>query len=130
MKSLARFAILLAGLPMASAHASDFDGSKRLICAPVIAMDCLSDGKCSRELPAEIGAPAFMRIDFAKKVVVGQKRTTPIMHSDKSDQQLMLQGVEMGLAWTIVIDTTDGAMMVSMVDSGGAYVLSGSCTPL
>ena len=62
--------------------------------------------------------------------MVGQKRTTPIMHSDKSDQQLVLQGVEMGLAWTIVIDTTDGAMMVSMVDSGGAYVLSGSCTPL
>ena len=48
MKSLARFAILLAGLSMAGAHASDFDGSKRLICAPVIAMDCLSDGKCRK----------------------------------------------------------------------------------
>ena len=130
MKSLARLAILLAGLPRAGAHAADFDGSKRLICAPVIAMDCLSDGKCSRELPAEIGAPAFMRIDIAKKVVVGPKRTTPIAHSEITDKQLVVQGVELGFAWSIVIDTTDGAMMASMVDSGGAYVLSGSCTPL
>lgn len=130
MKSLARLAILLAGLPIAGAHAADFDGSKRLICAPVIAMDCQSDGKCSRELPAEIGAPAFMRIDLAKKVVAGPKRTTQIAHSEISDKQLVLQGVELGFAWSIVIDASDGAMTTSMVDSGGAYVLSGSCTPL
>jgi hypothetical protein len=108
----------------------DFDGSKRLICAPVQAMDCAIGEDCLKALPEEVGAPAFMRIDFEKKTVSGPQRTSPVQFMEKSDKQLLLQGTELGYAWTIALDQATGKMMITLVDRDGAFVLFGSCTPL
>ncbi len=119
-------ALALAG----SAAAADFDGSRRLICAPVLAMDCALGDECVRGLPDDIGAPAFMRIDFEKKTVIGPQRTSPIAFMDKSEKQILLQGSELGYGWTIALDQANGKMVATLVDREGAFVLSGSCTPL
>ena|SRR5215470_43829 len=113
-----------------SAFGGDFDGSKRLICAPVVAMDCAIEEDCVKGLPSEIGAPAFMRIDFEKKTVSGPKRVSPVLHMEKSEKQLLLQGSELGYGWTIALDQTSGKMVATLVDHEGAFVFSGSCTPL
>ena len=114
----------------APAIASDFDGSKLLICAPVEAMDCTSREECTKGRPDDIGAPAFLRIDFAKKSIGGPKRSTQILFMEKSESQILLQGTELGHAWTLALDQMNGKMAVTLVDREGAFVLFGSCTPL
>ena len=122
--------VALALMTSGAAAAGDFDGSKLLICAPVEAMDCGPGEGCSKERPEDVGAPNFLRIDFANKVIVGPKQTTPILLMDKSDDQILLQGKELGYAWTLVLDQESGTMTVTLVNREAAFVLFGPCTPL
>jgi hypothetical protein len=81
-------------------------------------------------LPEDFGAPVFMRLDFAKKAVLGPKHTSPMLLQEKTDSQLLLQGREGAFAWTIAIDSESGNMAVTLVNRSNAYVLFGNCTPL
>ena len=120
----------IALLGTGSASAGDFDRSKVLICAPVEAIDCAPGEMCKKGAPADIGVPSFIRIDIAKMVVIGPKRTTPIVSIEKSEQQILLQGTELGFAWTIALDQDSGEMSGSFVNREEVFVLFGSCTPL
>lgn len=111
----------------ASLQAADFDGSKPLICATVEAIDCSAGAGCQKGTPDDIGAPGFMRIDIEKKAVIGPKRTSPIHFVDKKADQILLQGTELGYAWTLVLDP-QGKMIVTLADRNNAFVLFGSCT--
>jgi hypothetical protein len=123
---VAALALLTAG----TAAAGDFDGSKLLICATVEAIDCAAGEVCTKGRPDDIGAPSFLRLDFAQKVIVGPKRTTPIVFMEKSDDQLLLQGTELGYGWTLALDQESGTMSVTLVNREEVFVLFGSCTPL
>jgi hypothetical protein len=127
-KVLKAAAIALCCAPLWAA-AADFDGSKTLICATIEAQDCGVGEGCKQGLPDSVGAPRFMRIDFAKKVVVGPKRSTPIVSFHKSERQLLMQGTELGYAWTIALDSEDGSMNATLVNGDGVVVLFGDCTP-
>jgi hypothetical protein len=120
----------IAFLGAGPASAGDFDGSKLLICAPVEAIDCAPGETCKKGAPADSGLPSFIRIDIAKMVVIGPKRTTPIVSIEKSEQQILLQGTELGFAWTIALDQNSGEMSGSFVNREEVFVLFGSCTPL
>jgi hypothetical protein len=111
-------------------YAGDFDGSKKLMCATIQAMDCVSGQECVKGRAGDIGAPKFLKIDFAQKALEGPKRTTPIVSMDKGKDQIVLQGNELGFGWTIALDQEQGELVATMVNSDGAFVLFGSCTPL
>jgi hypothetical protein len=113
----------------AAAPAGDFDGSKLLICATVDAMDCVSGEECTKGRPGDLGAPAFLRLDFANKTIGGPKRTTPIVAMDRGDGQILLQGKEMGYGWTFALDQEGGKFSATLVNRDGVFVLFGSCTP-
>lgn len=113
-----------------AAIAGDFDGTKPLICAPVEAMECHAGEGCEKGIPDDVGAPAFMRIDFAKKVIVGPKRTSPIRAMEKDENQILLQGTELGLAWSMALSTATGKVVSTFSSRDGAFVLFGACTPL
>jgi len=108
---------------------ADFDGSKPLICATVDAHACNPGEVCLRGLPDSIGIPEFMRIDFAKKAIAGPKRTTQIRYMDTSADQILMQGTELGYAWTVVLDKIDGAMSMTLVSRDDAFTVFGYCTP-
>jgi hypothetical protein len=116
------------GLLAGPGHASEFDGSRVLLCAPVQAFDCAAGEDCAKELPEQLGVPAFMRIDVPNKAVVGPKRTSPILVVDRSDAQLTLQGTEFGYGWTIVIDRESGKLSATLANREGVFVLFGACT--
>jgi hypothetical protein len=124
---LAGVALLLA---TSAAQAGDFDGSKNLICAPVEVNDCIAVEGCTKTVPSEVGAPAFMRIDFAQQAIVGPNRTSPIKLTEKNEQQLLLMGTELGYGWTVALDPATGEMTVTMTNNAGSFVFFGSCTPL
>jgi hypothetical protein len=85
---------------------------------------------CLRGLPDDIGAPRFMRVDFAEKTIAGPKRTTPIRYLDTSADQVLMQGTELGYAWTVVVDKLDGSMSMTLVNRDDTFVVFGYCTPL
>lgn len=109
---------------------SDFDGSKKLICAPVQVMDCTAGAECQRGLPDEFGAPAFLRVDVAGKRIIGAKVESEILHIERAEEQLALTGKEFGFIWTIAINSETGAMTTSMTNRFGAFIMFGNCTPL
>ncbi|HEX9179031.1 MAG TPA: hypothetical protein VF859_01450 [Burkholderiales bacterium] len=122
-------AAALLSLGFAPAVAGDFDGSKNLICAPVQAMDCLAGTECIAGTPDDIAFPAFIRLDFGKKAIVGPKRTTAIRTLEKSEAQLLLQGTEEKFGWTLALDQASGGMTITIAHAEGAFVLFGNCTP-
>ncbi len=81
---------------------ANFDGSKPLLCATIDAHFCDIGEVCYRTLPAILGAPQFMRINFAKKTVAGPQRTTDIRFMEPGDGKLLLRGTEMGYGWSNV----------------------------
>jgi hypothetical protein len=129
-----RLLVTLAGAALLSqaaavpAVAGDFDGSRLLICAPVQAFDCAAGEDCAKGLPDDIGAPPFMRIDVANKAVIGPKRTSPILHVEKSEAQLVLLGTELGYGWTLAIDQETGKLTATLASREAAFVLFGACT--
>jgi hypothetical protein len=127
LAGLALSAVAAAFAPAASA--GDFDGSKPLICAPVQAMECYAGEECKMGLPDAVGAPAFMRIDFGQRRVVGPKRSSAIESVTADDTQLLLQGIELGHAWSMSLNHQTGKMILSLVGKDVAFVLFGSCTP-
>jgi hypothetical protein len=130
MTRLRRTALAAALLCAVSvAFGADFDGSKRLICATVDADACDPGEACLRGLPDDVGAPRFMRIDFAEKVIAGPKRTTAIRYMDTGADQILMQGTELGYAWTVVLDKTDGSMSMTFVNREDTFVVFGYCTP-
>lgn len=130
MKLIRHFAIGSLSLLATAALAADFDGSKPLICAPVSAIDCMRGDECLSGLPEDIGAPAFMRLDFARKTITGPKSVSPILLQEKTAEQLLLQGREGPFGWTMSLDLASGDMSLSLMSNKAAYVLFGSCTPL
>jgi hypothetical protein len=117
------------GLAATPGLAGDFDGSKLLICAPVEALDCAPGVACEKSTPQEIGLPAFFRIDFAGKALVGPNRTTPIEHMAQTDAQILLRGTELGYAWTVALDAATGRIATTLVNREEVFVLFGACTP-
>src|ERR1044072_3065424 len=126
-------AFVLAALtcsPFGTAFAAVFDGSNPLICAPIDAMDCVAGQDCTKGRAGDLGAPAFLRIDFTKKTIGGTKRTTPILSMDTSGKPILFQGKEMEYGWKLPLDQENGDFSATMVNRDGAFVLFGSCTPL
>lgn len=122
-------AILFSAIAL-DTSAADFDGSKRLICATIDAHSCDPGLTCNRSLPADIGAPRFLSLDFDRKVIIGPARTTPMRIASKDANQIIMDGIEMGFGWTLVLDSTDGSMTLTIVNSDDALVLFGNCTVL
>src|ERR1044072_8511572 len=98
---LAYIVAILTFSTFGTAFAADFDGSNPLICATIDAMDCVPGQDCTKGRAGDLGAPAFLRIDFTKKTIGGTKRTTPILSMDTSGKQILFQGKELEYGWTV-----------------------------
>ena len=54
-------------------------------------------------------------------------RTSPIVNVQRSNGQLMFQGMQNERVWGAVIDEESGRMAATAVESDGAFVLIGTC---
>jgi hypothetical protein len=127
MKTL--LAAVIASFVLSPAMAADFDGSKFLVCATLEARDCVMGAECFTGLPDKVGAPEFIRIDFANKMMVGAKSNSPIVAMESSETQVLLQGKEGEYGWSFALDQASGHFSASLTDTGGSFLLFGSCTP-
>ena len=58
----------------------------------------------------------------------GSGRKTEIKASSVVDGQLMLQGIENGKAWSMVIGSETGKWGGSVVEDDGSFAVFGACT--
>ena len=126
--------VVAAGLGFAwpAVAAGKYDGSAPMLCAVTAVSECTADGKCERSAPqAGNNLPTFMRVDVKGKVLRaddGSGRKTEIKTSGIVDDQLMLQGIENGKAWSMVIKSETGKWGGSVVEDDGSFALFGACT--
>jgi len=122
------FGLLVAVSPV---FADDvFDGKKPLLCASIEALDCDPGTPCERGIPETMGAPQFLRIDFAKNEIAGPLSTTNIRSMEKDEGQIVLQGYETGLGWTLAIDRVTGNARITFAGSDAAFIIFAACTSI
>ncbi len=113
--------------------AGTLDGSSNLICATIEAIGC-RDGLCSYGLAKNFELPEFMFVDFNSNTVrqteqSGGIETSPIDQFKKSEGNLVLQGIENGHGWSMIINSKSGAMTVAIAGDEIIYSVLGACTP-
>jgi hypothetical protein len=130
----AALCVVVAGLGMTwpASAAGKYDGSAPMICAVTSLVECTADGKCERAAPQEgNNLPTFLRVDVKGGVLTandGSGRKTDIKTSNVVGEQLMLQGVDNGKAWNMVIGSGTGRWGGSVVEDDGSFAIFGSCT--
>jgi hypothetical protein len=107
----------------------DFDGSKPLICAPVPAMECYVGEIRKVELPEAFRTPAFMHVDLNQRREAGPQRSSAIETITADERQLLMQGIELGHAWSLALNYESGKMILTLAGNNVAFVLFGACTP-
>ena len=129
------FSIVLGALVSLSFQtmAGDVAGAKKLICAPVTAIECGVGGGCDHGTAESIDFPQFIWIDLDKRLVLGEapdgkKRTSKIMNVVDSEGSMILQGAQLGRGWSAVINKADGKFVVTTSGTDFAFVVFGSCT--
>ena len=125
--------IVLGALAPGVTEAAEFDGSAPIVCAVLEVTECDRGGGCEAVEAADIGLPAFLRVDVGGKALQatdGSGRKTPIHSSTlvKEQERLLLLGDEQGRAWSVVIAQKTGAMTAAIVDHDGGFLVSGACT--
>ncbi len=118
-----------------TAVAEDFDGSKPLLCSVIETFECGPGGECQRGTAESIGIPQFLKISFNDKMISstpegGQLRTTKIKNIERADGKLILQGVQNGRAWSMVMIETTGKITLSASDDQAGFIVFGACTTL
>jgi hypothetical protein len=135
MNTLTAIGLVLGlGLVSSAPAATPFDGSAPLICALIEVMDCVPGADCQRGAPESVSLPQFVKLNFSEKTLstteVAQKQeATPIKHLEPFDSRLILQGVEGGRAWSLIIAKDTGKMSATVSDDQVGFVIFGACTP-
>ena len=125
---------LVVVLAASAVWADDLTGATRFLCASVQATKCLEGGECGIDLPWNLNIPEFIEVDLdAKKLSTtkasGENRATAISHLTREDGLIVLQGFEMGRAFSFVITEQTGRVTVAVATEGRAMSVFGSCTP-
>src|SRR6185503_4548507 len=89
-------------------RADDLTGVDHLICASNTVVLCADNGECADASPHELNVPQFIEIDLQKKRLTttkasGDNRSTEIDYLRRVGEQIVLQGHEMGRAYSWLI---------------------------
>ena len=125
----------LMGLFSATASADDLTGADRFLCTSVQATICDSAGDCEIGAPWLWNIPQFVEVDIKNKTLGTTKasqenRITPIKSLQRTDGLIILQGIEGGRAFSIVIQEETGNLSVAVARNEITVSVFGACTPL
>jgi hypothetical protein len=133
--AMASIAITI-GVSPVSASAAGLDGSANLVCAANRVVACTTAAVCLEGDASTFDLVEFMFVDVKAKVVRARtqgdtrKEESPIRIMEKSNNQLILQGVENGHGWGMSIDQAGGRMTAAIAGESASFMLFGVCTPL
>jgi hypothetical protein len=129
-----KFVLALSGiLTVGLVHADSLVDVNRMICAAAQVQICIENDTCYAATPSALDVPDFVVIDTKKKTISTTKasnlnRSTTFTHVNRADDQIVLQGVEGGRAFSFIIDEGTGIMTVAVARDGITVNVFGSCT--
>jgi len=117
------------------AGADDLTGQQRLLCASVHATLCSADGNCEEDPPWVLNIPLFVEVNLTDKILSttkasGENRSTPIRSVVREGGEIFVQGVEMGRAFSFVIEEATGLSSIAVAREGKTVSVFGACTPI
>ena len=123
---------IFAAMPVA---ADDLTGADRFLCTPGEVTVCAMDGECTSGPPWEFNVPDFIEVDLEAGLLKtteasGENRQTPILRIIREDGLIVLQGLEMGRAFSFNIEEASGTMTAVAARNGLFVGAFGVCTPL
>lgn len=103
------------------------------ICAVQQAIACSPTEICDRSLPAAVNLPVLLRVDLEDGVVVsrqqsGAERTSQIGVQSGDDAHHIVQGMDEGTAWSMVIDLETGQFTIASAHADVGYTAFGVCS--
>jgi hypothetical protein len=125
-------AICISMVPYQLASAK-YDGSVPLLCAPIQAIECGVGDDCHRGTADSVDIPQFLKIDFEGKIIMATDESGKkaiIKSLEHADGKMIMQGMQNGRGWTLVISEKSGKMSATISDDQVGFVLFGACTPL
>ena len=126
--------ILVIGLSVTALPADELAGVSSFVCATSAVTVCPQDEECTTMAPWKLNIPQFIVFDLDKKtlsttVASGENRVSPIEHLERENGEILVQGVELGRAFSFVIDEASGVMSAAVASAGRGVVGFGACTP-
>jgi len=119
-------------VPHHAAAAGKYDGSVPLLCVPLSVTECGAEGECQKGAPQSVNLPQFFRVDFTTMTLraVEENRESAIKNVDRVNGNMILQGVQGQLGWTLIISEDIGQMSATIAGAGEGYLIFGTCTLL
>lgn len=132
-RTIILYPILL--LASAAALADSLTGKDRLLCSAVEATVCTADGICESGPPWDWQIPQFLIVDLDRKELTsteasGENRATPILSLSREDGHIVLQGVQAGRAFSMVLREDNGHAAIAIATDGVTISVFGACTPV
>ena len=115
--------------------ADDLTDADRFLCASGEVTICATDGECMSGPPWEFNVPDFIEVDLEAGLLKTpeasqENRRTPILHITREGGFIVLQGLEMGRAFSFNIEEVSGTMTAVAARNGLFVGAFGVCTPL
>ncbi len=117
------------------AAADDVNGANDILCSTLETTVCFAGGQCVPIFPAELNVPQFIEIDVAAgrlgtTAASGENRSTVAQTVVRNSGHLLLQGMESGRAFSLVIDEISGEGTFASAAEGRGVIAFAACTPL
>jgi hypothetical protein len=112
--------------------AAESDTSSPLLCSVINAAEYTLDEGCLEGTADSFDLPQFIKIDLKNQTIneVGEntkKRTSKIINLKRIDSKIIMQGIENGRSWSVIIDEKTGKMSAAASDEGIGFVVLGYC---
>ena len=122
---------MFAALAVSAAHAAP--APERAVCAVEQAIACPPFETCERSLPAAVNLPSLLKIDRPAGLIysrreAGEERTSKIGSETDGEGFHVLQGVDEGAPWSLLIDLSTGRFTLTSARAEAGYVAFGLCS--
>jgi hypothetical protein len=118
---------------VAPASADSVVGADRLVCAPMSAHECRADGICVDGAPWDFDIGPFFRIDLKGRRLEStdesKGRSTDIKTVERGNDLIVVQGFELGRAFSVLVSEESGFMTGSITVDDGVIAVFGACKP-
>jgi hypothetical protein len=81
-----------------------------------------------------VNLPQFIKLNFTEKTLstteaAQRQQSTAMKDIEQFDSRMILQGVEGGRAWSMVIAKDTGKISGTVADDQAGFIIFGACTP-
>lgn len=106
-----------------------------VMCATVEVIECVSAHSCIKTSSVAVAIPSFLRINFEDRVISGKRVNGDDLKADiksvhRTEEGVLLQGIDEGLGWSMTLTEADGSMSLAVSGDLVGYVIFGNCTAL